>query len=173
MNEEIKNLLTKIKGITMVASDMAGQALDTAGKRANELLDITRINIQIGEYSASADKVYREIGAMVYKTHKDPSTPSDDLPAKLAALDELHVRMAELKAKLEKIRKECACPCCGVPFTKEDTYCRSCGANVKVSVTVDEEPVVFVDVPVMEVTPTPNAAESNPQAYYPQADEQH
>ncbi|MCL2085058.1 MAG: hypothetical protein FWH06_07365 [Oscillospiraceae bacterium] len=127
MNEEIRNLLNRAREVAVSATETAGQALNAAGRKANAIWDLARCNLQLNDIRGEIDRLLRELGSMVYRTHVRPDTPSDDLPRKLSELDGLYARLAEIEKELEELKIKQLCPVCGCGYDKQDAFCRSCG----------------------------------------------
>ena len=127
MNEEIKNLLGKAKDVAVSAAETTGQAINAAGRKANAVFDMARNNMQINDVKNDIGKRFKDIGALVYRTHVKPETSSDGLAKKLEELDKLHAKLAELEKNAEDFKTKAKCPVCGNMYGKADTFCRSCG----------------------------------------------
>ena len=54
----------------------------------------------------------------------------EEKTAKLQEIDTLHVRIAELNARIAKESAGPVCPTCGAPARAGDAFCRECGGKL-------------------------------------------
>lgn len=66
MDEKIQMLLEKAK----IYAGKTGQAAETAGRRATELAQSTRLNLQIFDLNTECEVLYKEIGKLMYDVHQ-------------------------------------------------------------------------------------------------------
>ncbi len=136
MQDQVQELLEKLKKAAKIAGEAAGQGIDAAGRVAGQALEVTRLRVQIAGVKSDIGVLHREVGAIVHAAHRDPAAPTDTLDEKLEALDAKVAELHELEAKLAVLQKKTVCPACGRACLLEDTYCRACGAKL----TDDKEP---------------------------------
>lgn len=130
MNEKLQELLDSVQRTASQMGDVASDAAYGVGKKAEELLSVAKMNIQITELKAQVNTSLREVGEMIYGTHTGTPTESEVLLAKLQEIDGLHARIAELSAKAAKASAVPACPFCGAPSRPGDAFCRECGGKL-------------------------------------------
>ena len=130
MNEKLQELLDSVQRTASQMGDMASDAAYGVGKKAEELLSVAKMNIQIAELKAQVNTSLREVGEMIYGTHTGTPTESEVLLAKLQEIDGLHARIAELSAKAAKASPGAACPFCGTASRPGDVFCRECGCKL-------------------------------------------
>ena len=130
MNEKLQELLDSVQRTASQMGDMASDAAYGVGKKAEELLSVAKMNIQIAELKAQVNTSLREVGEMIYGTHTGTPTESEVLLEKLQEIDGLHARITELSAKAAKASAGAACPFCGAPSRPGDVFCRECGSKL-------------------------------------------
>ena len=130
MNEKLQELLDSVQRTASQMGDMASDAAYGVGRKAEELLSVAKMNIQIVELKAQVNTSLREVGEMIYGTHTGNPTDSDVLLAKLQEIDALHARIAELNARIAKESAGPVCPTCGAPARAGDAFCRECGGKL-------------------------------------------
>ena len=84
MDEKIQLLLEKAK----VYAGKTGQAAESAGRKATELAQATRLNLQIFDLNTECEVLYKEIGKLMYDVHQGIEADESGIQDRLAKLDE-------------------------------------------------------------------------------------
>lgn len=108
----------------------AAKAADAAGKTAVNMLNATKLNLQIFDLNTEIEILYKEIGKMVYSVHLGNEEDQNALHVKLQLIDEKLSKIGELQAQLNAQRAAAFCPNCGKQCRKDDTFCSHCGAQL-------------------------------------------
>jgi len=128
MDQNMKELLERVKAGAATAAFAVSRAADAATQKAGELADNTKLNLQIFDLSTEIDVLFKELGKIVYLTHTGVEVDEAEVAAKIAAIDEKYAAVARVRAKLTA-RKNCVqCPVCGEDCEKDDAFCRHCGS---------------------------------------------
>lgn len=130
MDEKVKQLLERIKGTANVAADAAADTARVAGKRAGQMVDVAKLNVQLFDLNGTYNDILRQLGQVMYDTHKGQLPDGDPVTELLAQADEAADQIAEVKARIADLRQAQTCPDCGAPCGKNDRFCRSCGAQL-------------------------------------------
>lgn len=130
MDPKVQVLLEKVKVLADKTGKAAVYVADTAGKKASEMAQATRLNLQIFDLNTECEVYYKEIGKIVYDTHIGLETSEEEMEDRIAKIDDMRARVDELKAKISETKSILACPNCGKPCSKEDEFCSSCGAQI-------------------------------------------
>lgn len=135
MDTRVQALLDKAKALADKTGKAAIWAADAAGKKASEMAQSTRMNLQVFDLNTECDGLYKQIGQMVYDTHIGVDTDDDILDDLIMQVEENHARITELKTKLTESRGDVIlvdtmCPQCGRICGKDDAYCAACGAQL-------------------------------------------
>ncbi|MCB6364771.1 hypothetical protein LI291_00990 [Intestinibacillus massiliensis] len=130
MDPKVQMLLEKAKVLADKTGKAAVRAADSAGKKATEMAQATRLNLQIFDLNTECEVLYKEIGKIVYDIHVGIETPEEEMESRIAKVDENRARVAELKAKIADAKAGLVCPNCGKPCNKDDGFCSSCGAQL-------------------------------------------
>ena len=128
MDRNVSMLLEKIKAVAEQTRAGAVRAADRAGKRAGEMAQATRLNLQIFDRNTECDVLYKEIGKIIYDIHQGAQTEEDVIERKLTQLDALHSEIAGLRDELSALKTVCICPRCGRQCSRDDAYCAGCGS---------------------------------------------
>ena len=104
MDDKVKDLLDRIRS---TASDAAGAAAGTArvaGKRAGQMVDVAKLNVQLFDLSGEYNDVLRQLGEVMYQAHKGESQDDAKIAQLLTQADELSGKIAELKERIAALR---------------------------------------------------------------------
>ncbi|MCX7614310.1 MAG: zinc ribbon domain-containing protein [Clostridiales bacterium] len=130
MEQKVKEVLEKVKVTASIAAGAAGKAAEAAGRKAGEVVEITKLNLQIFDLNTEIEVLYKEIGKLVYNTHIGEEVLAEELDEKLALLDEKRAMIASIKEKVAERKTVNKCPNCGKDCDKDDSFCRTCGAQL-------------------------------------------
>ncbi len=136
MDEKIQMLLEKAK----IYAGKTGQAAGSAGKRATELAQTTRINLQIFDLNTECEVLYKEIGKLMYDVHQGIEADEDGIAERLAKIDGRQEKIAALREQISQLRSSVRCPNCGKLCSRADTFCAACGGSLGPETVVFEMP---------------------------------
>ncbi len=102
-----------------------GKNISDKGK---DVIEITKLNAQIGSEKDKIQDLYVKIGQEVYTAYKaGEETPFAALTAEISAIES---NIDELNAKILEIKDAVKCPSCGAEAAKETAYCSKCGTKI-------------------------------------------
>ncbi len=127
MDSNVSMILEKIKVVAEQTRTATVRAADIAGRKANEVAQATRLNLQIFDRNTECEVLYKEIGKVIYDIHQGAETKEDAIENKLLALDALHTELDALRTELAALKTVWICPHCGRQCSREDAYCAGCG----------------------------------------------
>ena len=130
MDDKVKDLLDRIRGTASVAADAAADTARVAGKKAGQMVDVAKLNVQLFDLNGDYNDVMRMLGQVMYDTHKGRASEGDPVTQLLLKADDLSEKIAEVKARIADLRQAQTCPACGAPCGKGDKFCRSCGQQL-------------------------------------------
>ena len=130
MDDKVKDLLDRIRSTAAGAADSAQQTARVAGKRAGQMVDVAKLNVQLFDLSGEYNDVLRQLGEVMYQAHKGESQDEDKVSQLLVQADELAGKIAELKERIAALRQSRTCPSCGAVCGKDDQFCRRCGGSL-------------------------------------------
>ncbi len=126
MDEKIQLLLEKAK----VYAGKTGQAAESAGRKATELAQATRLNLQIFDLNTECEVLYKEIGKLMYDVHQGIEADESGIQDRLAKLDERREKIEGLRGQISVLRSSVRCPNCGRVCSRADTFCAGCGGTL-------------------------------------------
>ena len=130
MDQKIKDLLEKVKVTATTAAEAAGKAADVASKKAGELANVTKLNLQIFDLNTDIELLFKEIGKSVYLTHTGAEIEAEEIDSKIVQIDEKYAKIAELTECIASRKTTCRCPNCGCECDKTDSFCSACGTKL-------------------------------------------
>ena len=126
MDDKVKELLDKIRGTASVAADAAADTARVAGK----MVDVAKLNVQLFDLNGDFNDILRQLGQVMYDTHRGQAPEGDPVTELLVQADETAAKVEEVKSRITDLRQARSCPACGAPCGKGDKFCRSCGASL-------------------------------------------
>lgn len=132
MDDKVRELLERIRDGALAAADTAGDAARAAGRRAGQMADVAKLNVQLFDLNCDVDEVMQQLGRVMYDTHLGQLPPGETVPELLAKADELMARRDELQERIAALRQCKLCPACGATCGKEDKFCKCCGALLQI-----------------------------------------
>lgn len=126
MEDKVKDLLDKIRGAADLAAGTAADTARVAGKKAGQMVDVAKLNVQLFDLNGEFNEILRQLGQVMYNTHLGREG-EEDVSQLLQRADDTAARVAELKSRIADLRQAKTCPGCGAPCGKEDSFCRKCG----------------------------------------------
>lgn len=131
MDDKVRELLGKIKETATYAVDAAGTAARQVGQKTGETIETAKLNMKIFDLNTEIGVNFREIGRIIYNTHKGMETDESVLNDLLIAIDEKNAEIENFKTRLAEFKKSVTCPVCGEDCAKTDAFCKKCGAKLE------------------------------------------
>ena len=130
MDDKVKALLERVRGTANYAADAAADGARAAGKRAGQMVDVAKLNVQLFDLNGEFSDVLRQLGQVMYQTHLGQAAESAQVNGLLERADGLAEKIDELKGRIADLKQSQTCPGCGAPCGKGDKFCRVCGAQL-------------------------------------------
>ena len=127
MDDKVKALLERIRGTAGYAADAAADSARAAGRRAGQMVDVAKLNVQLFDLNGEYNDVLRQLGQVMVDTHRGEVPEHDKVSRLLAQADDAAAKIAELKGRIADLKQSRSCPSCGAPCGKNDKFCRQCG----------------------------------------------
>ena len=128
MEDKVKELLERVREGAFVAADCAADTARVAKRKAGQMADIAKLNVQLFEVNSDFGETLRQLGQVVYDTHLGKDTGTDTVESLLAKADSQQEKIREVKGRIADLRQTKACPVCAAPCGKDDHFCHKCGA---------------------------------------------
>jgi uncharacterized small protein (DUF1192 family) len=131
MDERLQGILQSVQKKADSVTASASDAMYGVGKKATQMLSVSKMNMRIMDLQTEVSAQLRSIGELVYATHTGEPTDSDVLLQKLQVIDGLKAQIDALTAEVAKARGVApVCPVCGTPGVTGDAFCRGCGRKL-------------------------------------------
>lgn len=105
-------------------------AVDLAGKKTGEIVELSKLRISLAEIEGKIKNLYESLGRSVYNAAKTETDATDLVKEKSEQIDTLLADLAALKEKVSSIREEKKCASCGTLNPQDANYCKKCGSQL-------------------------------------------
>ena len=130
MEDKVKELLERVRDRAFVAADCAADTARVAKRKAGQMADIAKLNVQLFEVNSDFSETLRQLGHVVYDAHLGKDTGADAVETLLSKADSQQEKIREVKGRIADLRLTKTCPACGAACGKEDEFCRKCGVGL-------------------------------------------
>lgn len=107
-----------------------GEAVSAVGKMSGELVEVTKINMEIRSKEEQIQKLYVELGKIMYKKYEEKTQLEDQLSQLCIQITAIEKESEALKAKLLAAKNIKACPACKAEVSASLEFCSSCGVKI-------------------------------------------
>ena len=119
-------------------SKKVSETAKAAARKSGDIVEVTKLNMNIGAEEDKIKRVYSDMGRIVYESYSGDEEIPENLKALCEKVDTYHKNIEEMKQKILELRHIKACPACGMELGMEMTFCFKCGEKQPV-VQVQEE----------------------------------
>ena len=106
------------------------EATMSVGKKANDLVEVTKINLEVVDLENEIDDLYKEIGIFVFNSYKTGTDISDPIKEKCSIIEEKSEKVMDLKQKASDYKSTLVCPKCKTENDRANQFCASCGQKL-------------------------------------------
>lgn len=110
--------------------NMAKDAAEAAGKKTGDLLDMTKLKMEIARVEKELASTYEGLGRLTYDAKKGAEDTSDLMDTCVAHIDELSEKLAGLQNKLADKKHAVRCAACGSLNEQDAAFCKACGEKL-------------------------------------------
>ncbi len=100
---------------------------NAAGKKTEEVVEASKLKLQIVSLNGEISKAYEELGTIVYHAAKNNEPVGEEMDAVMEKIDELLEKLAVLEGKVGEIKKVRTCGNCGANCPMDAHFCSRCG----------------------------------------------
>lgn len=112
----------------------------TALKASSDLIEITKINLEIGSEETRIKSLMLDIGRAVYEKYKEGQTIEAELASLCEDIIEAEQNIEDMKQKIMQIKSVKPCKACGAEINQNDSYCPNCGSKDEEMHKAEETP---------------------------------
>ncbi len=114
-----------------------GEAAQAAAKKSGELVEVTKLNVNIGSEEDKMQKLYTQIGKKVYEKYAATGTVDEDLVEDCEAIRIHDQNVKGLKEKILEVKSMKQCTGCGAELERNQIFCSKCGTRNEVPHTAE------------------------------------
>ena len=130
MYNGIKIHIINLKGgFNMAFLDNIGKKMGEAAKKSGELVEVSKINISIGNEEGKIQNLYKEIGQNLYQKYVASNECDEDFRQTCETINQHEQTIKELKQKILEIKNIKICPNCNAEIARNIQFCSGCGAK--------------------------------------------
>lgn len=118
-------------GLFENAVNTARSAAKTVGKKAEEVLDLSRNKLSISELENDLEASYASLGMLYYNYLENGTTDPEKEQALVREIDEINAAIRELKENINEMRNRITCPACAAANDPQAVFCSQCGARLQ------------------------------------------
>ena len=121
-------------------------ATGSAKRTAEDIVEVTKMRMQVSQFKSELAKAYEKLGGMVYNMMKEDEQDSGAVNVCIDEIDYILEKIQEAEGKIKELRKVSCCQSCGAEVPADAIYCPKCGAKIE-----RPEPVVSEECEAEEV----------------------
>ena len=116
-----------------------GEAAQAAAKKSGELVEVTKLNVNINTEEDKIQKLYTQIGKKVYEKYTAEGTANSDIAEDCETIKVHDQNIKNIRNKLLEIKSLKLCTGCGTEMEREQIFCAKCGARNEIPHPVEVE----------------------------------
>lgn len=106
-----------------------GEAAQAAAKKSGELVEITKLNVNIGSEEDKIQKLYTQIGKTVYEKYNATGMADSEVHENCEAIKVHEQNIKALRDKIMEVKSVKQCANCGAEMDKSQLFCAKCGSK--------------------------------------------
>ncbi len=115
----------------------AKSAAEAVGRKAGQIVDVSKLRISAAEVNAEISKRFEVLGQYVYECCREKLAEDPESIGQMTEIDQLKAQQAAIAKELGDKQNKVFCPTCGKQSPTSATFCSACGAKL----TPDPEPI--------------------------------
>ena len=113
----------------MAFFDDLGAKLSKTGQKtmqkANDLADITKLNLRTSELNKSIQEMYAKVGEQYYNLYG--GQPEESMAQFCAEISRSKAEIEQIRLEIQRIKQIKVCPSCGYENPSDASFCNKCG----------------------------------------------
>lgn len=110
--------------------EKAATAAQTAAKKSSDLLEISKINREIGKEQDTIDKMLFELGQKYYLAYREEIEADNQFKNLFDTIKQHEKNINLLNEKIEQYKNSAKCSNCGSDLESDSAFCTSCGEKI-------------------------------------------
>ncbi len=124
-----------------------GKAAQAAAKKSSELVEITKLNMNINSEEDKIQKQYTQIGKLIYDKFKAGGNIDEEFLASCETIRTHEQNINNLKEKILETKNLRVCSGCGAEIDKNSMFCAKCGTKQDVQQAAGQQAVSAATCP--------------------------
>ena len=108
----------------------AKSAVNVVGKKAGQIVDISKLRISAAELNNEINKRFESLGRVVYDAKKTDNSAEELISECVTAIDDLYEQLDAVNEQISAIRNRTVCKVCGEENPQGASYCCKCGTKL-------------------------------------------
>ncbi|MDP4094782.1 MAG: zinc ribbon domain-containing protein [Bacillota bacterium] len=106
-----------------------------AAKKSSDIVEVTKLNMNIGSEEDKIQKKYTEIGKILYDLYVSGESTNEVIKTHCEVIKTHEENIKKMKQKILELKNIKVCPSCGTELEQEILFCSKCGAKQEVPET--------------------------------------
>ncbi len=106
-----------------------GKAAQAAAKKSGELVEVTKLNVNINSEEDKIQKLYTQIGKSVFQRYSATGESSDEIKETCEAITVHEQNIKSLREKIAELKGTKQCIGCGAEMERTQIFCSKCGTK--------------------------------------------
>lgn len=116
-----------------------GEAAQAAAKKSGELVEVTKLNVNINTEEDKIQKLYTQIGKTVFEKYAASGEAIDEIREACEAITVHEQNIRGIREKIAEVKGTKQCVGCGAEMEKTQVFCSKCGAKNEVAPAASAE----------------------------------
>ncbi len=117
-----------------------GEAAQAAAKKSGELVEVTKLNVNINSEEDKIQKLYTQIGKKVFEKYSEAGTADADFIEDCEAIKVHELNVKNLREKILEVKNMKQCTGCGAELERNQIFCSKCGTRNDVQPAAEAAP---------------------------------
>ena len=117
-----------------------GEAAQAAARKSGELVEITKLNVNIGSEEDKIQKLYTQIGKSIFQKYSATGAVDDDVKGTCESIKVHEQNIKALKEKIMEVKSVKSCISCGAEMDRNQVFCSKCGTRNELTAAPEQEP---------------------------------
>jgi len=110
-----------------------GEAAQAAAKKSGELVEVTKLNVNINSEEDKIQKLYSQIGKTIFEKYTASGVVEDGVKEFCESIKVHEQNVKALRDKIADVKGTKQCTGCGAEMEKEQIFCSKCGAKNEIA----------------------------------------
>jgi predicted RNA-binding Zn-ribbon protein involved in translation (DUF1610 family) len=126
--------MSVFENFTKKVSDTA----KAAAKKSGDIVEITKLNMNVGSEEDKIEKKYSEIGKLLYESYVSGKTVGEEFKPHCEEIEKYFENVSAMKQKIQELKKIKNCPVCGAELEADVLFCPKCGTKQEIPESKEE-----------------------------------